>query len=306
MFFHKELHACLLLSSFALFAAPAQAGSICLFGSCGSFLLETSNQYHYSGYLKDLQVDASQQLPGSLNQLYNLIGVTPGAAAAVNASLVVNQYRDDWGRTTYGYGYSLSFGSVAVSGTYNLPASGSFEPSPFTNDFNTGFEIEDRLRLVDADYTFTSDNDSIRIISQSNDMPSVFAQLGDALIFSLEDFEALAISNDFPESNDALEKRFAGGSFWLRGHVQWTDSNGAALPLDNLPGILLRGTFSSSPALFEPSRDDIVVSNCGPAAQNYCTGGGVITSPSPVPVPGASLLFSMGLLSLGGAFFRKS
>lgn len=96
-----------------IFAVHAHSGTICV-GPCPQPppTIVEDRQYQYSGYLSDLTVSSSQQLPVSLTQFYNLLGVNTGAAVPVSLSFTVERVSGQY-MTSFGYHYLAFFGSVS-------------------------------------------------------------------------------------------------------------------------------------------------------------------------------------------------
>lgn len=280
-----------------IFAVHAHSGTICV-GPCPQPppTIVEDRQYQYSGYLSDLTVSSSQQLPVSLTQFYNLLGVNTGAAVPVSLSFTVERVSGQY-MTSFGYHYLASFGSVSVSGSMNYPvtsSAGNYSSSPFSDNVNTyPAGVADQVNIHSSSYAFSPTSPFLAIQSRNADALSGVQVGGDHFYLSLNDSTASAINNSFPDANNALETLFQNGIFSLAGSIQFKDENGIIIPFDNTNELYLNGTLSSAPVTLNPSRTDIGF------ACNY--GVGVCfstTPPSSVPLPSGSILFLSALMGL--------
>lgn len=292
------LVACLLMAS-----APARALTICAV-PCGTST--DTYQYAYQGYLQDLSVSSSRELPFNLNEFYGLLGVSPGAAVPVNLSLAVRQSQEYLGDYVsapwYDYWYSMSLGDTSI---YGSVINGQYYgASPLEDNVTDPYgNTVDRVAIRDLDYAVLSGQSSLELRSRSTETPGVISIQPDYFHLSLTDESAQALDSIFPPDNMMLESLFSQGEFRLSGDLRYTADNGEVLvPFSEAEVLRMSGSFTSATVLFEPAQDGITTT-CGTNLGGCLDGGGIILMPQ-VPIPGAGVLMFSGLLGLF-TLFRK-
>lgn len=223
-------------------------------------------QYTYNGFLKDLTVSSSQELPFGLQGFHNNLGLTPNSIVPVEMTVNVVRYQEYFGDTiskaSYDYYYSLGFsgqkidGSVIGNKKYGLS---TFALSPFYNDLENTDKTIDKLSIYDTDFNVNTNSSNVEFRSRSEaNQPGYISIYKDKFRLNLIDESANNLNNEYPNDAAQLENLFAGGTFDISTDIQvLNNSENILVPFSEDHRLHLNGTISSSSTAFQPSKDEI-------------------------------------------------